>query len=436
MKLNKESTIMKNLSQERKSKISVFSTANTKRLKNTLLLIMLLMLTVPVSLKSQWVKISDGMQTNETIYSLSRNGNTLFAASSDTGLFKSTNNGTNWQYINGVPSNVLLYSVYASGSNIFVGANGAGVYRSVDNGVNWLQVNAGLTDFDPRAFIVKGQYVFAAIQGTKVYRSPNNGTDWFPVTAGLPALNYRNFAIFGNNLYVCAACGVIYKSTNDGDTWAAFNSGVSNTNVYDIKVLGTDMYAASNGGVLRSTNGGSNWVVANQGITGSPQALLTKETNVVAGSTSGVFRSTNNGLTWTNFNQGLTTTNVLSIMEDGTYMYVGTSGGSIFRRPLTEIILGVHNISTEIPGDYTLSQNYPNPFNPVTNINFAIPKSSNVKIKVYDARGKEAATLLNEKMSAGSYRVDFDGADFSSGIYYYTLESDNFIQTKSMILLK
>ena len=98
--------------------------------------------------------------------------------------------------------------------------------------------------------------------------------------------------------------------------------------------------------------------------------------------------------------------------------------------------IGIHPISTEVPVEYTLQQNYPNPFNPVTNINFSIPKTGVVKLTVYDAAGRETATLFNGELSAGTYNYDFDASHLASGIYFYKLEADDFTQTKKMVLVK
>lgn len=99
-----------------------------------------------------------------------------------------------------------------------------------------------------------------------------------------------------------------------------------------------------------------------------------------------------------------------------------------------------YNLSGEIsigtPSKYTLSQNYPNPFNPVTTISYEIPKGDFVALKVYDLTGKEVASLVNEKQEAGFYSVRFDGAKLSSGVYFYTLKSNDFVSTKKLILLK
>ncbi|HMS34181.1 MAG TPA: SBBP repeat-containing protein [Ignavibacteria bacterium] len=98
--------------------------------------------------------------------------------------------------------------------------------------------------------------------------------------------------------------------------------------------------------------------------------------------------------------------------------------------------VSIQNISSILPDKYVLSQNYPNPFNPTTNINFDIQRTSHVKIVVYDINGKEISTLVNEELKTGSYKADFDGSNLSSGIYYYTMTTNDFVETKKMILVK
>jgi len=108
--------------------------------------------------------------------------------------------------------------------------------------------------------------------------------------------------------------------------------------------------------------------------------------------------------------------------------------------------LGVNQISSEIPENFELFQNYPNPFNPTTKIRFNIPSLTRrgagvVVLKVYDALGREVQTLVNEQIQPGTYEVDFpaptgDGSNYSSGVYYYTLSSGDYIETKKMVLMK
>lgn len=89
-----------------------------------------------------------------------------------------------------------------------------------------------------------------------------------------------------------------------------------------------------------------------------------------------------------------------------------------------------------IPESYTISQNYPNPFNPTTNINYDIPNESFVNITVYNNLGQEVKSLVNKEQKAGKYVVSFNATELSSGIYFYKITANNFVQTKKMILLK
>ncbi|HEY9188265.1 MAG TPA: FG-GAP-like repeat-containing protein [Ignavibacteria bacterium] len=88
------------------------------------------------------------------------------------------------------------------------------------------------------------------------------------------------------------------------------------------------------------------------------------------------------------------------------------------------------------PITYNLAQNYPNPFNPKTQIEFEIPKTSFVNLRVFDLLGQEVTTLVNKQKNPGKYTVTFNGDHLASGIYYYTLRCDNFIATKKMLMLK
>ena len=117
------------------------------------------------------------------------------------------------------------------------------------------------------------------------------------------------------------------------------------------------------------------------------------------------------------------------------YIFAGSWENSVWRRYLDEIIL-VRSIQENIPDKHALHQNYPNPFNPNTKIKFEIAKLSDVKLIVYDLLGRAVATLVNERLKAGTYEVDFDGRELPSGVYFYTLISDSFKETKKMILIK
>jgi outer membrane protein assembly factor BamB len=99
-------------------------------------------------------------------------------------------------------------------------------------------------------------------------------------------------------------------------------------------------------------------------------------------------------------------------------------------------VTGVGSGDVQPPQEFSLSQNYPNPFNPTTTIKYQIPAASYVSMKIFDILGREAASLVNEVKSAGTYAVQWDAAAMPSGIYIYTIRSGNYHETKRMILLR
>ena len=117
-----------------------------------------------------------------------------------------------------------------------------------------------------------------------------------------------------------------------------------------------------------------------------------------------------------------------TVGDNGTILKT-TMGGNI-----TEIL----NFNLNTPSNFVLNQNYPNPFNPVTNLGFGISELGFVTLKVYDVLGKEVAVLVNERLAPGSYNYQFstDNNQLSSGVYFYRLETGDFVETKRMILLK
>ena len=98
-------------------------------------------------------------------------------------------------------------------------------------------------------------------------------------------------------------------------------------------------------------------------------------------------------------------------------------------------------LTANVPHTYELSQNYPNPFNPITNIKYSIPDKSIVSLSIYDILGRQIIQLIDKEIGAGTHNIIWDGKNntgdyVSTGIYYYKLEADNFVQTRKMILLK
>jgi hypothetical protein len=117
----------------------------------------------------------------------------------------------------------------------------------------------------------------------------------------------------------------------------------------------------------------------------------------------------------------------------------------IYNRTLTQAeidslfnegVTSVDEIDLTIPHTFELYQNYPNPFNPLTTINYSVPELSFVTLKIYDVLGNEIETLVNKEKSIGTYTFEFDASTLPSGIYFYRLKADDFVETKKMILLR
>jgi hypothetical protein len=352
---------------------------------------------------SQWVQIPNGMGINRVVRTLAKSGNNILAGLHQHGVYLSSNNGTNW--IQTSLNSKSVYSLATNGNDVYAGtiANGimdtnAGIYRSTDNGINWTQI--GLHILTVNSVVSNGNNIFAGaeyglpgIEG--VYLSTNNGINW-----ALTVLNNRyinSLAILGNNIFAGTVDYGVYLSINNGQNWT--ETALNNKTVYSLAVNGNNIFAGTDSGVYLSTNNGTNWIQKNQGFGNNPL--------------------------------------VISLLVTNNYVFSGVFVQSVWQRSYQEII-GIKNISSEIPKEFKLEQNYPNPFNPVTKIKFNIAAHSvgQTFMSVYDITGREIAKLVNEQLQPGTYEVTFDGTNLSSGVYFYRLTAGNFSVTKKLTLLK
>ncbi|MFZ4723925.1 MAG: T9SS type A sorting domain-containing protein [Paludibacter sp.] len=372
----------------------------------------------------------------ESGYALaSTTGSRVYAGSYKWGVLFSTDNGANWTRTSLVGPNgndsVMIDAIAANGNYIYAGENGwiYGVHVSTDYGVSWTRT---LVTEPIISLAVSGSTVYAGAYGTGVFRSTNNGLNWSQTSLSGQYVNA--LSISGTNLFAGTTDNGVYITTNSGTNWTKTSLG--NQRVLSLATSGSKVYAGTGNGVFYSSNSGSNWT--NIGL-GSlfVYSIELNGTNVFAGTGSGFYKSTNNGTNWVVHNDGFVdnTALIYSMLVINGFIIAGTEGWGVYRRPVLEVI-GIKNISTEIPDKYKLWQNYPNPFNCTSNLKFEIGNLSDVKILVYDLKGRLMQTLVNERLQPGTYETTFDGSEYSSGIYFYRLQTESFSETKKFILLK
>ena len=221
--------------------------------------------------------------------------------------------------------------------------------------------------------------------------------------------------------------------------------------------------------LIKSTNGGVNWSLVkrvNNDPPGKQQFFTWMTVDQSTGylyfifyderNLSGLYanvyiaRSTDGGETFQNVRINNNTLQLYQNAWIGDYTNISAANGHV--RPIwsstlyngsifTAIVdtfysIGITKIDEKIPSVYSLKQNYPNPFNPKTKIRFDVSKSGDAEIEIFDITGKLISTLVREYLTTGSYNVDFDASNISSGVYFYRLKINNYIGTRKMIVIK
>lgn len=420
-----------------------------------------------------------------------------FQKSTDGGIsFKTTGkNGNNWL----IDANVIVVDP-AESSILYVASgiwtiNQGEIRKSTDYGETWNVIGDttnGLPDapvwslvIDPNSDL-NSRVLYAASFGNGIYKTTDGGGSWFPVNNGLGTNRDIHKIVIdpsnSNILYVgiesynefsgeniTTVQGGIYKTSDGGQNWIRIDTNPPQISVSDLAIDPTNsniIYSATRemldhsqlimyrGGVYKSTDGGNNWIERSNGfgdienLNVGSLAINPQNPEIIYAGTfdrcyhdecsgRGVFKSTNGGGTWTPINTGLShlSTNVITIdPSDPTRLYVGTDGNGAFMG--IDDNLTIIDDEIQIPEKFALAQNYPNPFNQRTTISYALPKSSYVKLSVYDINGRLVETLVNENKNSGYYTVVWNAEKVDSGIYFYRINADEYSYMKKCLVVK
>ncbi|MBK8982074.1 MAG: T9SS type A sorting domain-containing protein [Ignavibacteria bacterium] len=235
--------------------------------------------------------------------------------------------------------------------------------------------------------------------------------------------------------------GKLYRTTNGGVNWNLQFTFISHVDaIYFLNNTNGWLRAATNlnnVGVAYTTNGGNNWTNAVGNTIGGFDVKFINDSIGYAGTFDfpKVMKSTNGGRYWGYQTTPIGSGSQVSVIKGdtsnvwaGSIMHTKDGGGQV-------IVTSVKS-DIGVTKNFVLFQNYPNPFNPKTIINYEIGFTSNVKLEVYDISGRMIKQLVSQKQNPGNYNYTFDGSDLPSAVYFYKLTTEDFTETRKMILAK
>jgi photosystem II stability/assembly factor-like uncharacterized protein len=340
------------------------------------------------------------------------NSSTGFCAGSS-GVIKTTNDGANWFSVFNIPMNAITYTqntVYSGGAS--------GVYVSTNSGQNWTQISTAASVYCI-FFNNKDTGQIMGYNGLQ-YKTTNAGINWFMGGVWYPGTYTFNDCYFFNSGTGYCCCYYNSGAPNYTTSHMIFkcNQWISGNSSWVNIWYNPNLYLHS----ITFAGQDTGYIVGGGFVSSNYQSLILK--------------SINGGNNWSqnsyNFNQVLY--DVVFINSKTGYS-CGRNG--IILKTENGGVTDVELISGEVPEKILLSQNYPNPFNNETIINYNLPVSGYITLKIYDLTGREVETPVCGNYPPGNYKVTFNGGNLSSGIYFYKLFAGNkAVDIKKMILIK
>ena len=404
-------------------------------MKKLLVTLLLTLLGYNIVQSQDWININSPVSIDLTKVKF-LNSSIGLAVGREGVVLKTTNGGISWVQKN-INQTTHLSDVCFIGNQIVLASGIDAILRSTDLGESWIDIDVpALENFMSMSFLDQNTG-FACGSGATIIKTTNGGLNWQLVSQGTGGFYSCKFFDVNNGVAI-NSFNVIKKTTNGGVSW--FNVYTTPNAPRCMFFNGSTSFVSGWGGyIFKTTNNGTNWSVVDNGgkdydiYSGS---FLNQDIGLFTGPAPGwskgiIFKTLNGGNSWvlTDSING----SPYSMDFAGNYAVIVCDSGKIFR---SSNPIGIREISSQVPDKYSLSQNYPNPFNPTTNIEFSVPKTGAVKLTVFDLTGREISTLVKSTLSVGKYRVDFNAGNLSSGTYFYRLETDSYVLTKKMVLVK
>ena len=379
------------------------------------------------------VQVSNTTQQLKGLHVIS---DTEALACGDAGVvLHTTDEGNTW--MQNILTGADLHSIVFKNANtgITVGDGGV-IFRTENGGASWTPVNSSTGSQLRAAAWGNGDVVWAAGRDGAIVKSTNAGETWVSLNSGTTA-RFRGVAAFGtNNAWAVGQDGIIKYTSDGGVTWINQNSTTID-DLHDVQFLSELIGFAGGSGskIIFTSDGGQTWLSRSTGIAMGINGIFFLDENQgwAVSDVGTIYVTSNGGLNWTT-EQGNTSQNLNEVFFLS--LNIGWAVGDL--GAITHYNGAVTNAENQeiSPISFNLFQNYPNPFNPSTEINFSVPQSTNVTLKVFNVMGSKIATLIDEQVEAGRHSIVFNAANLSSGVYYYKITTNNFVQTKKMLLLK
>jgi photosystem II stability/assembly factor-like uncharacterized protein len=355
-------------------------------------------------------------------------------------MYRTTNGGNNWQYIPNFTDG-WLYSVRFVNSNVgWIAGDLLGqIAKTTNGGSSWFMQNIPTFYYLIDVYNVDQNFGWAVGYGGAIIRTTNGGSNWLTQSSGVTTELRDIHFVNANYGWVAGFGGAILHSYNGGNSWIQQNS-YTGTDFYAVAFVDelTGWVVGNNGTILKTNNGGIPVELVSFNYTIESRNVILQWTTVTETNNMGFKILRDGSEIGYAAGSGTTTEPREYSFEDteiqsGSYLYeliqIDFDGTS---QKVGELEVTVDNM----PLEYMLEQNYPNPFNPNTIIGFALPGTVKIKLSVYNTLGENVVVLEEGFRESGYYQTEFDGGNLPSGIYFYTLSSDNFSSTKKMILLK
>ena len=373
---------------------------------------------------------------------------TTWTTSNDTAyILKTTNGGTNW-LINSAP-NIGYKSIQFIDTNTGYVCGGIGVgqlYKTTNSGLNWNLTLQNGHLFSDLHFLNKDTGWVCDddnLVGIGLLKTTNGGLNWLQQLSQAYSPK-KLFYLNKDTGWVMCAGGGIYRTNNSGNNWMAMYNFGSTVTLNSIFFTSSDTgWVIESQFIYKTINGGYNWSIQqdpySQGSAPKNVFMINSSTGYISTAFYKILKTTD-GITWRQQNAPAGGYNSIYFSDSLKGWSRHSSNGDINIAATQDgggPVVGLNNISSEVPKDFVLEQNYPNPFNATSNIKYKTAKSSDIQIVVFDIGGRKVSTLVKQKQSPGTYEYKFDGSNISSGIYFYTLFADGVkIETRRMMLLK